>query len=87
MKFRCPVCGWPELDKPPRSAPGGASYEICPCCGFEFGYDDDAKGLTFEEARKHWIAGGRKWWSASRPAPVGWDATRQLAGDEPGKAE
>ena len=36
VKHLCPVCGWPELTQPPRQASGGASFEICPCCGFEF---------------------------------------------------
>jgi hypothetical protein len=79
MKHTCPVCGWPELRDPPRNEAGAASFEICPSCGFEFGYDDDAQGLTHEAARAGWIAGGMKWWSTSRLAPEGWDASQQLA--------
>jgi hypothetical protein len=79
MKHSCPVCGWPELPKPPRHASGGASFELCPCCGFEFGYDDDAQGLTYAQARARWIADGMTWWSASRLAPPGWNAAQQLA--------
>ncbi|HSI13899.1 MAG TPA: hypothetical protein VK961_17770 [Chthoniobacter sp.] len=83
MKHTCPVCGWPELHEPPRSASGAASFELCPCCGFEFGFDDDDQGLTYEQARTRWIAGGMKWWSSSRPAPAEWNASRQLARVEP----
>ena len=79
MKHTCPVCGWPELHEPPRNASGGASFEICPCCGFEFGFDDDDRGVTYEQARARWIAGGMKWWSTSRPAPARWDAAQQFA--------
>ncbi len=78
MKYPCPVCGWPELELPPRGEGGEASFEICPCCGFEFGYDDDSEGLTYGQARAQWIAGGMKWWSESRMAPVDWDAAGQL---------
>ena len=79
MKHTCPVCGWPELHEPPRSKSGGASFEICPCCGFEFGFDDDDQHLTYEQARARWIAGGMQWWSPSRPAPASWNAAQQLA--------
>ena len=78
MKHLCPVCGWPELAEPPRNAAGAASFEICPCCGFEFGFDDDDRGLTYDAARARWVAGGMKWWSASRPAPAGWEASEQV---------
>jgi len=78
MKHLCPVCGWPELDEPPRNDSGGASDEICPACGYQFGFDDDDRGLTYEEARARWIADGMKWWSPSRKAPSVWDPARQL---------
>lgn len=54
----CPVCGYPALHDPPRSASGGASYEICPSCGFEFGVTDDDLGFTYDEWRKQWVALG-----------------------------
>ena len=79
MKYLCPVCGWPELHGAPRSVSGGASFELCPCCGFEFGVDDDDRGVTYAQARATWIADGMKWWSASRTAPAGWNAADQLA--------
>jgi hypothetical protein len=79
MKYTCPVCGWPELHEAPRDSEGGASFEICPSCGFEFGFDDDDQGLTYEAARAAWIEAGMQWWSTSRPGPVDWDAAKQLA--------
>lgn len=78
MKHTCPVCGWPKLHEPPRNESGGASFELCPCCGFEFGFDDDDQGLTYEQARARWIAAGMKWWSSSRKAPRGWNPAQQL---------
>ena len=78
MKHTCPVCGWPELREPPRTAEGAASFEICPSCGFEFGFDDDDWGLTYEAARAKWVEDGMKWWSAARAAPGRWRAGDQL---------
>lgn len=78
MNHTCPVCGWPKLHESPRNESGGASHELCPSCGFEFGFDDDDQGLTYEQARARWISTGMKWWSPSRKAPQHWDAERQL---------
>lgn len=79
MNHPCPVCGWPELREPPRNKFGHSSFEICPSCGFEFGFDDDDLGLTYKEARARWIAAGMPWWSPSRPGPVDWNPEQQLA--------
>jgi len=78
MNYPCPVCGWPKLEEPARSESGSASFEVCPCCGFEFGFDDDDRGFTYETWRARWIKAGMKWWSQSRPAPARWNATAQL---------
>jgi hypothetical protein len=78
-KHTCPVCAYPKLEEAPRSKSGGGSYEICPCCGFQFGVDDDDKGLSYEEARERWIAKGMIWRSKGQKAPAKWDAAKQLA--------
>ena len=57
---------------------GEPTYQVCPCCGFEFGYDDDAKGATYEEARRRWLAAGTPWWSQNRPHPPDWHPHQQL---------
>ncbi len=38
---RCFVCNYNELLEPPYDGRGIPSDEICPCCGFHYGYDDD----------------------------------------------
>jgi hypothetical protein len=75
--YRCPVCGYLGLDEPPRTEESGASYEICPSCGFEFGVTDDDRGLSYEQWRREWIGGGMRWWSRRRQ-PTGWDPRAQL---------
>ncbi|MBP7951479.1 MAG: hypothetical protein KA004_17695 [Verrucomicrobiales bacterium] len=72
MPHECPVCGFDRLKHPPRSASGGGSYEICPACGFQFGVDDDDRGITFAQWRREWIGRGSPWSSHSLPKPAGW---------------
>ena len=77
--FMCPVCGSTSLDKPPRSANVGGSYEICPCCYFEFGYDDEAVGFSDDQWRRLRIAEGMPWSSRSRRQPSDWGPVEQLS--------
>ena len=76
--FMCLVCGFPGLTEPPRAADGGGSYEICPSCGFQFGFDDDDRGITFEEWRRDWIEHGMPWSSRGIPPPTHWNPEAQL---------
>jgi rubredoxin len=39
-KFTCPVCGYDNLDSPPYDDYDIPSFDICLCCGCEFGYND-----------------------------------------------
>jgi hypothetical protein len=82
VKHTCPICGFPELNEPPRSRSGGGSYEICPSCGFQFGVTDDDQHITYAEWRERWRAGGMKWSSHQKP-PAGWDPATQLAQVDP----
>jgi hypothetical protein len=78
----CPVCGYASLQAPAWSG-DSPSYEICPCCGTEFGYDDfatteDDRKTRHLELRASWIERGCSWWSAGLDPPEGWDPTAQL---------
>jgi hypothetical protein len=66
----CPVCGYDQLEFPPRD------YSICACCGTEFGYDDRA--LTHGELRARWMSKGCVWFDVDEPRPLGWSAYDQL---------
>jgi hypothetical protein len=76
--FECPVCQYPGLDvkpyalwPPPQGIElvppyerllGRPSYEVCPCCGFEFGNDDNpgtGQADSFESYRRDWIKAGQ----------------------------
>ncbi|MGH8013635.1 MAG: hypothetical protein ACREQ4_14155 [Candidatus Binataceae bacterium] len=71
MKNYCPVCGYDSLTKPP------VDYNICPCCGTEFGYDDIAH--SWDELRTLWLSGGARWFSKHTPAPAEWNVLNQVA--------
>lgn len=71
----CPICGFASLEQAAYSLEGDESFEMCPSCGCEFGYDDSGK--THRELRKAWIERAVPW-SSSSPAPENWDAERQL---------
>jgi hypothetical protein len=78
----CPVCGYSgEVDFRPRD------YQICACCGTEFGYDD--RVLTNDQLRAQWLSKGCPWFDLDEPRPVGWNAYDQLlhAGLIPANAE
>jgi hypothetical protein len=49
-------------------------YNICECCGTEFGNDDEM--YSHEELRAKWIEGGATWFFKS--APIGWNPWTQL---------
>jgi hypothetical protein len=66
----CPVCGFDELEFPPRD------YSICACCGTEFGYDD--RVLTHEQLRRQWIQRGFHWFDLDQQKPFRWNPITQL---------
>lgn len=68
--FTCLVCGYPDMNNPP------ADYEICPCCGTEFGLDDQF--YTHKELREKWIGNGCMWFDDSMPEPVDYNPKKQL---------
>ena len=83
----CPVCGYPRLAEPPRGASGGGSYEICPSCGFQFGVDDDDKGISFAQWRAEWLAKGAPWSSQGIARPQTWNGRKQAASLDPKPAK
>ncbi len=76
--YMCPVCGFVGLVEPPYNEAGGASFEICSCCGFEYGFDDQSEGRSFEDYRRAWLADGAKWFDPDR-RPADWYVEAQLA--------
>lgn len=51
------------------------TFEICSCCGVEFGYEDIAiAGIV--GFRSAWIARGKEWFRTDKK-PKGWSWERQ----------
>jgi hypothetical protein len=78
------VCGYPGLDESPYDY-ANPTYEICPCCGIEFGYEDSAPTpeewpARCKELRDKWIKDGANWWAAvaGEEPPDGWDPIEQM---------
>jgi hypothetical protein len=69
LKYMCPVCFFDKLTEAPKD------YNICDCCGTEFGNDDELR--SYAELRADWIARGARWFY--EPAPALWNPWRQLA--------
>src|SRR5579862_3894938 len=66
--MRCPVCAYPDMPYPP------VNYNICPCCGTEFGNDDAF--ATVDDLRDQWVAHGANWFFGA--PPLGWNPWLQL---------
>ena len=75
--YVCPVCGYDKLTEEPYDQDRNPSYEICKCCGFEFGFDDDSEGSSLESYRQKWINGGAKWFNV-KAKPEDWNLKKQL---------
>lgn len=78
--YNCVVCGCDELDMPQYTEDGGAMFNICPCCGFQAGFDDDAKNepITIEEYRIQWVKSGAPWFASSTKKPYDYNLREQL---------
>jgi hypothetical protein len=77
MQVLCPVCGYPGLKEEPV-----ASFEICDCCGTEFGVDDG--GLAGKELDDYHTALRAAWalkpssWFNEEARPANWSLLKQL---------
>lgn len=80
MRNYCLVCNYDSLYQSPYDDRGVPSDEICPCCGFHFGFDDDNndKEESFIRWREKWISEGYIWFSKSRLPKDKWNPIEQL---------
>jgi rubredoxin len=73
---------YPLVVVPPyENAWGPASYDVCSCCGYEFGFDDnpggDSPGTPFTDYLKEWFNDGQKWFEPDKK-PAQFDIVKQL---------
>ncbi|WP_205633980.1 hypothetical protein [Labilithrix luteola] len=75
-EMHCRVCGLEQSDPPWGDGGNCASFDICDCCGTEFGYEDcSPEAATC--VRSAWLAKGAPWFRP-RSRPADWDVNAQL---------
>lgn len=82
----CPVCGYEGLTFGPfvwrenmeHDRVRVTSHETCPSCGFEFGFHDYVKNMSYDAYRRDWISKGCQWWAKWEAPPRGWEPKAQL---------
>lgn len=74
--YVCRVCGAIQSNSPWGITGNDASFNICDCCGVEFGYEDSTlAGL--KRYREKWLSEGAKW-NTPKLKPSGWLLDEQL---------
>lgn len=75
--YYCLICGLP-LDYAPWGADGKTpTYDICPCCGVEWG-NEDYTSESQVKYRNKWLADGAKWFEPQKK-PANWNFEEQLS--------
>ncbi|MDR2946036.1 MAG: hypothetical protein LBV79_04755 [Candidatus Adiutrix sp.] len=73
----CRVCGY-RLDFFPWGVYNDTpSFEVCPCCGVQFGVMDETPVLAGQE-RQDWLNKGMPWFQEDKK-PKNWEPEEQLA--------
>lgn len=73
----CKICGLNLYPFFPWGEDGQApTYDICPCCGVEFGYEDSSV-IGVVKFREKWINAGALW-SETSLKPRDWNFEEQL---------
>jgi hypothetical protein len=75
-EFNCRVCGMEQEDYPWGLNGRTPSFEICACCGVEFGYGDCTQ-ISVARWRENWIEKGASWHDPT-DMPTGWSLEDQL---------
>lgn len=74
--YICRVCGFVHSFFPWREDNITASFEICDCCGVEFGYEDCTL-TAIKSYRQEWLKNGAQWFHGEYK-PSGWSLDKQL---------
>jgi len=60
ISFFCRICGLKQSDPPWGYDGKTPTFEFCPCCGVEFGYQDCQLSAIIKY-RKSWLQSGANW--------------------------
>ena len=75
--YICRVCGLKQNEPQWGIDEQTPTYNICDCCGVEFGYEDCTL-IGIKSYRKKWLDGGAKW-NCKKCQPNSWSLNEQLA--------
>jgi hypothetical protein len=78
LKNNCRVCGLQLIEPPWGDDDQTPSWDICSCCGTEFGYEDCTVS-SVKKRREEWLALGAKW-ADKKMKPTNWTFEIQAAG-------
>lgn len=67
----CPICGFESNESYASAYDLRCSYDICECCGCEYGYDDN---VAFYD---NWVKGGCVWFN-NKIKPNNWSLKVQI---------
>jgi hypothetical protein len=74
--YNCRVCGLHQGFKPWGEDGQTPTFDICDCCGVEFGYED-CDVTYIRKFREEWVKNGAKWFSPEL-MPSSWSLEDQL---------
>jgi len=75
-EFNCRVCGLDQGFKPWGEDGNLPTFDICDCCGVQFGYED-CNVFYVKKFRDEWIKNGAKWFTP-KDRPENWSLAEQL---------
>jgi len=76
-KHNCRVCGFYNKTLPWGEDEKSPTYEICPCCGVEFGNEDSEIEST-KKYRQKWLEEGAIWFD-KKERTEDWNLSLQLS--------
>lgn len=74
--YCCRICGLDQDFKPWGEDGETPSFELCGCCGVDFGYEDTSVKHA-KQYREEWLRKGAIWIS-SEEKPANWSLEEQL---------
>lgn len=77
MINNCRVCGFIHSSPPWGIDNQSPTFEICDCCGVEFGYEDSTP-QSIKDYREKWIKQGTPWFN-KKIKPENWSIEEQLS--------
>lgn len=72
----CRVCGFNQNFEPWGEDGKTPTFDICGCCGVQFGYED-CTVFYVRRFREEWIKNGAEWFSL-KEKPKGWSLEEQM---------